>query len=279
MTLLSCLVGHLSRHGVSLMIVEYHRPKLLEEALALLARAEPITLPLGGGSALNRPSPQPLAVVDLQALDLNFIRQKANTLVLGATLTLEVFQKSLDQHRASHSDLVAALQKAINHEATYNLRQVATVAGTLVAADGRSPFAAVMLALDAQLTIQPGEKSPAVAQEIKLGDILPLRSERLRGRLITQVTIPMNARLAYEYVARSPADRPIVCALVTVWPSGRTRVVLGGHGGAPVLAFDGADSEGAEIAARSAYSQAGDEWASAEYRQDMADVLTRRCLH
>jgi CO/xanthine dehydrogenase FAD-binding subunit len=33
-----------------------------------------------------------------------------------------------------------------------------------------------------------------------------------------------------------------------------------------------------EIAARSAYSQVGDEWASAEYRQDVAGVLAARCL-
>jgi CO/xanthine dehydrogenase FAD-binding subunit len=260
------------------MIVEYHRPASLEDALALLARAEPVTVPLGGGSALNRPSPQPLAVVDLQALGINFIRQQGNALVLGAALTLQVFQESLNMYRASYSDLVTALQSAITHEATYNLRQVATVAGTLVAADGRSPFTTVMLALDAQLTIQPGEKPSGIPQTISLGDVLPLRTVRLRSRLITQVTIPMNLRLAYEYVARSPADRPIVCASVAVWPSGRTRVVLGGHGRAPVLAIDGAGAEGAEIAARSAYSQAGDEWASAEYRQEMAGLLTRRCL-
>ena len=260
------------------MIVEYHRPTLLEDALTLLARPEPFTVPLGGGSALNRPSPQPMAVVDLQALGLNFIQQQGSTLVIGATLTLQAFQESLNTQRLSNSDLAVTLQKAITHEATYNLRQVATIAGTLVAADGRSPFTTAMLALDAQLTIRPGEESSGNPQAISLGDILPLRSERLQRRLITQVTIPVKVRLAYEFVARSPADRPIVCASVAVWPSGRTRVVLGGHGQAPILAFDGPEADGAEIAARSAFSQAGDEWASAEYRQDIAGLLTRRCL-
>ncbi len=36
------------------MIIEYHRPETLEQALALLSRKNPPTLPLGGGSYLSR---------------------------------------------------------------------------------------------------------------------------------------------------------------------------------------------------------------------------------
>jgi CO/xanthine dehydrogenase FAD-binding subunit len=84
--------------------------------------------------------------------------------------------------------------------------------------------------------------------------------------------------MAYESVARTPADLPIVCAAAAGWPSGRTRLALGGFGMAPLLALDGPEPEGAEIAARSAYSDAGDEWASAEYRREIAPVLARRCI-
>jgi CO/xanthine dehydrogenase FAD-binding subunit len=149
---------------------------------------------------------------------------------------------------------------------------MATVAGTLVAADGRSPLATVMLALDAHLTVLPGEEA------ISLGDLLPLRHERLHHRLITMIRIPTEVRLAYEYVARTPADLPIICAAVASWPSGRTRLVLGGYEVAPVLVMDGPESGGVEVAARAAYSQAGDAWASAAYRSDVAGVLARRCL-
>jgi hypothetical protein len=44
------------------------------------------------------------------------------------------------------------------------------------------------------------------------------------------------------------------------------------------MIFDGPDSAGAEIVARDAYSEAGDEWASAEYRSDTAETLVVRCL-
>ena len=246
------------------MIVEYHRPETIAEALELLGRAEPRTLPLAGGSALNQPSPEAVAVVDLQALGLDQIERRGNSLAFGATTTLEQL--------LSIAEFPAALQAAIRHEASFNLRQVASVAGTLVAADGRSPFTTVFLALDAQLTLLPGE------EQISLGDLLPVRSERLPGRLITAVSIPHNVRLAYQYVARTPADLPIVCAAVAQWPSSRTRLALGGYGQAVTLALDGPQASGVEAAARNAYLQAGDEWASAEYRAEMAGVLARRCI-
>src|SRR5690606_22039911 len=91
-------------------------------------------------------------------------------------------------------------------------------------------------------------------------------------------TLPLNVHLAYEYVARTPADRPVVCASVARWPSGRTRVALGGYGAAPVLVLDGPEPGGAEAAAADAYSDAEDEWASAAYRSEIASVLVRRCL-
>ncbi len=250
------------------MIIEYHRPTTLEEALSLLARQDPLTLPLAGGSVLNQPSPASIAAVDLQALGLDTAQLHGNFLELGATFTLQ----KLVENPPSSIKIPSALVKAVHHEATYNLRQVATVAGTLVSADGRSPFTTAMLALDATLIIQPGD------EQVGLGDLLPIREQSLRGRLITHVTIPAHAHLAYEYVARSPADRPIVCVALANWPSGRVRVALGGYGQAPALAFDGTESQGVDVAARSAYSQAGDEWASAEYRQEIAAVLAGRCL-
>ncbi len=271
------------------MIVEYHRPSTIQETLALLARVQPVTAPLGGGSLLNQPSPEPVAVVDLQSLGLDKIEGRGNSFLVGATALLRALCEASGLEGIS---LPPALSRAVRHEATNNLRNVATVAGTLVGADGRSPFTTVLLAMDARLAILPGFQGvpgaqeedrdlPAVsgtAADISLGDLLPLRKERLRGRLITQVILPLNVRLEYEYVARTPADWPIVCSAVAQWPSGRTRVALGGFGAAPVLAMDGPEPGGAETAARSAYSQAGDDWASGDYRQAMAEVLTRRCI-
>ena len=247
------------------MIIEYHRPENLQDALALLNRKEIKTVPLGGGSVINAPSAEKLAVVDLQALRLDQIQAKGSVLFVGATVTL--------QSLLNWQELPEKLAEVIRHEASYNLRQVATVAGSLVSADGRSPFATALLALDAQLTLLPGE------EQVGVGDILFQRPEVLAGRLITGFHIPMNARLGYEYVARTPLDLPIVCIAGAAWPSGRIRMAAGGFGGAPALILDGPESGGVELAASDVFHEAGDQWASADYRREMAAILAKRCVN
>ena len=251
------------------MITNYHRPQTLDEALALLS--QPNTVPLGGGTLLSHASPDPVSVVDLQALGLNYLRPKGNTLEIGATVTLQQLLES--EH------CPPALKTAIKLEAPLNLRNTATVAGTLVTCDGRSTFACAMLALDAKLSVVSDQLSV-----ISIGEFLPLRP---RG-LITQIVIPLNVHFAFEYVARTPSDKPIVCAALTQWNSGRTRLALGGWGKSPSLAMDGDlppspsgrgnEDEGLTAAARNACHEAADEFASAEYRMDVAATLAKRCL-
>lgn len=251
------------------MIKEYFRPKTLEEALERLA--QPNTRPLGGGTVLSRQSDEAFDVVDLQALGLNKIHKVGEKLEIGATATLQALLEC--EHTPE------ALKTALRLEAPLNLRNIGTVAGTLVACDGRSPFAAVMLALDAKLTVDGGPQTEekATSTDYRLGDLLPLRQEILRGKLITKIEIPLNVSLAYEYVARTPVDRPIVCAALAQWTSGRTRLVVGGWGASPSVAMDGKDASGIEPAARNAAHDAEDEWASAEYRREVAVTLAKRC--
>jgi probable selenate reductase FAD-binding subunit len=249
------------------MITEYYRPEKLDEALTLINRNTPSTIVLGGGLYINEVIKEPIAVVDLQGLGLNEIVEEGKSLSVGAAVTLQSLLTS--------GLIPLALQKAITHQETYHRRQVATLGGTIVAANGRSPIAGVLLALDAELELmREGKKK----EKLKLGDFLPLRQEKISGKLITSIRIPTEISASYHYVARSPADLPIVAAAAAAWPSGRNRVVLLGFGDQPVMVFDGPEREGAEIAARDAYSGAADQWGGGEYRSDIAGVLTKRCL-
>ena len=249
------------------MITEYSRPNTIPEAMALLARKSLQSYPLGGGTYLNRPQDASYAVVDLQALGLCEIIRKGNDVEIGATATL--------QEVLEFEGFPEDVYRAIKLETTYNLRQMATIAGTLVTATGRSPLATILLSSDASLEELEYKQKP---KRVKLGDWLPMREARKPGALISKIIMAGNGKISYEYISRSPADQAIVCAAVTRWPSGRTRLVLGGYGKAPVMALDGAEAEGIESAAKSAYSHAGDEWASAEYRSEMAGILATRCL-
>jgi CO/xanthine dehydrogenase FAD-binding subunit len=245
------------------MILEYHRPRTMEDALALLSRAEPPTLPLGGGTVLNRGASGDFAVVDLQALNLCGTQLEGNRLTIGACATLEVL--------TGLGYLPQAFKSAVLQETNMHIRQMGTLAGSLAAATGRSSLTAVCLAMDARLVWEPGNV------EVSLGDWLSLRPEK-PGLLITAISLPANVKVAYEAVSRTPADWPLVCAAAARWPSGRARLVVGGFGSAPLMVMDGTGTEGAPEAARSAYSQAGDEWASAEYRSEMGAVLAERCI-
>ena len=137
------------------MITAYHRPKTLDEALALLK--QPNTLPFGGGTLLSHTSlnadgtTDSVEAVDLQLIGLDSLRVNGNSLELGATLTLQSLLES--EH------CLEALKRALKLEAPLNIRNSATVAGTLVSCDGRSTFATMLLALDAKLSVSSEQSS------------------------------------------------------------------------------------------------------------------------
>lgn len=247
------------------MITNYHRPKTLDEALNLLA--QPNTVPLGGGTLLSKPTVDPVSVVDLQLLNLDALRVNGNELQIGATCTLQTLLES--EHISN------ALKTALKLEAPLNIRNSATVAGTIVSSDGRSTFTTLLLALDAKIDHRPLTTDHSQSSIVSgLSELILTKPKTL----ITSISIPLNVKTSFEYVSKTPTDKPIVCAALAKWNSGRTRLTLGGFGRNPMLGMDGTESNGVTEAARNAYQEAGDEWASAEYRAEMAVVLSKRCL-
>ncbi len=245
------------------MITTYHRPQTMEEALVLLK--QPNTLPLGGGTLLSQPTTDPVRSGS-STLGLDLLPTKGNDLEIGATCTLQSLLES--------KHCPEALKVAIKLETPINIRNTATVAGTLVSSDGRSPFTTSLLAMDAKLEQAIFDNSKVDFRISNIGEFLPLRSTNL----ITKITIPLNAKFAFEFTSKTPADKPLVAAALSQWNSGRTRLALGGYGKSPILAMDGTEAEGLDFAARNAYHEANDEWASAEYRMDVAATLAKRCL-
>jgi putative selenate reductase FAD-binding subunit len=194
---------------------------------------------------------------------LDSLRASGNDLVIGATCTLQSLLEA--------AETPAALKTALKLEAPLNIRNTATVAGTLVASDGRSPFAAMLLAMDARIDIRSSNSDSRISN---IGEFLLTHP----SGLITAITIPVNTKTAFEFVSKTPADKPIVGAALAQWNSGRTRLTLCGYGKTPLLAMDGTEADGIQEAARNAYYEAQDEWASAEYRMDVAATLAKRAL-
>jgi CO/xanthine dehydrogenase FAD-binding subunit len=246
------------------MIVEYHRPETLQAALALLSRKDPRTLPLGGGTYISHHQGDPIAVVDLSKLGLGTIeRTGSNKLKIGATATLQEVE--------NFDGTPQALKDVLRFEANYNLRQTATAAGTLVNADGKSAFACVLLALDARMTLQPGAREEAVE------DWFAGRQKKPEGSLITSLEIPLDASLQYDFVGRSPQDLPVVSVAVAEWPTGRTRITIGGFGVQPILALDGTDLGEIDSAIKNACSQSPNN-KPPNYILETATTLAHRLL-
>lgn len=246
------------------MITTYHRPKTLDEALMLLT--QPKTVPLGGGTLLSQGTADPVSVVDLQHLGLDSITVKGNELEIGATCTLQALLES--EHCPE------SLKSTLKLEAPLNLRNTATVAGTVVASDGRSTLVTMLLAMDSKIEMAIFDNSKIESRITNIGEFILTRPKGL----IRSFTIPLNAKTAFEYVSKTPADKPLVCAALAQWNSGRARLTLGGYGSSPLLAMDGTEADGLETAAKNAYHEATDEWASAEYRMDVAATLAKRAL-
>lgn len=246
------------------MIKEYYRPESVDEAVKLLTDSEKSLTPLGGGTRISRNQADFEGVVDLQAAGLDKIMGKGRSVKVGALVQLA--------RLIGHNNVHPEIQRAIGIDASQNIRNMASLGGWLVSSDGRSITTTVLLALDATLTWEPGSK------RIRMGDWLPVREIEFPGVLMTEIEWLVNPYLTFEYVARSPKDKPILIVAAAQWGSGRTRIVLGGYGKMPIVAMDGSESQGADVAVFDAFAEAEDDWATADYRRKVAAKLALRCL-
>jgi probable selenate reductase FAD-binding subunit len=249
---------------------EYHRPKTLAEALELLDHG----VPLAGGTELIPRRDEVQAVIDLQDLGLDTIKSQDDIITIGAAVKLQ----AMVENRES---VPSALGEAGRLEASLNLRNMATLGGTIMSADGRSPVVTVLLALDAMAILEPGSKT------LSLDELLDQRNQDDFHGLITEIRLKQPEFLGYEQVSRAPADRPLVCVAMARLPSEeaekRYGVAVGGVGSSPIRIkeAEASLSEGEDIntavdATRRIYASASDEWASGEYRAHTAGVLVGR---
>ena len=272
---------------------EYHRPDNLQEALQLLRRPKPRTVPLAGGSALIGSDDHSVeAVVDLQNLGLRYVRMDSGTrakLRLGAMATLADI---------SHSEAARDIYDGIIAEAAHRcagsvLRNQATIGGAVAVADPADELLVALLACDARILIYVPE-----ALELPLSDFLAQREELLAEHaLITEIAVSRPQRrtgAALQRIARTPADAPIVCAAAALLfgedgTCTAARLALGGVAVRPLrlpqveamLAGQALNERLIEEAAAAVPSQLAppsDFKASGEYRREMAGVLARRAL-
>ena len=188
-------------------------------------------------------------------------------LEIGATTTLQTIID--DAQVQAYADGVVV--KAILDTASRNTREAATFAGSIVASDGKSPLLATLFALGAQLTIRSLR-----TQTVPLEEFSPQADTLILS--VTLPALPADAHAAYEKVARTPADLPIVC-VAALKTADVTRLALGGVGEQMVVI----DAESPTIEEAVELAQASiepptDYFASGDYRREMIGVLVKRVL-
>lgn len=200
------------------MIIEYHRPHNLNEALALLARKVPTTKPLAGGTIISHRCKENIAVVDLQALGLKKISSNAKFVSIGAMVTL--------QEIVENPKIPQELCNIAQLETSRNLRNMGTLGGCIVTGDGRSMINAALLCLDAVVITEPG------GNRILYQDWLDRKKGVMQGNLITSIEI--NPRpLKFTCIRKTPKDMPLISIFVSQTKKDTLRIVIGGNCSAP----------------------------------------------
>lgn len=185
----------------------YERPGSLAEAFTFLENEDLDATPLAGGQSLmpmmNFRLAAPGMLVDLSGLDdLKGIVEHNGGLRIGA-MTRYV-DLAASEVLAERAPLIAMALPHIAHAA---VRNRGTIGGSVALADPAAEMPALLLALDAEITVQSsaGSKTHA-ATDFFLGMYETALEE---GELVTAITIPARApdrRFAFYELARRHGD-------------------------------------------------------------------------
>ncbi len=271
---------------------QYHDPKTVAEAVGLLGRLENAKLLAGGQSLmpmLNMRFVLPDHVIDLNRVEgLAYIKEVGGALEIGAMTR---------QRDIEFSDLVKAkcplLHQAIMQIGHRQTRNRGTIGGSLCHLDPAAELPAVAATMDATVVVA-GANGP---REIAFRDfpVAFMTPAIEANEIVTAVRFPLwpaGHKSAFVEFSRRHGDFAIVAAAAPLEIAngriGRAAVTIGGIAVAPVraeaveraLVGQAPSSDLFRKACEScrALEALSDIHASAEYRQHLAAVLSRRAL-
>jgi aerobic carbon-monoxide dehydrogenase medium subunit len=275
---------------------DYRAPATLGEALALLKANIGTAKLLAGGQSLmpvlNFRLASPGLLIDLNRIpSLAGIREEADgSLTVGAMTRNRSLERSPVIRRA-----IPLLHAAMPYIAHVQIRNRGTIGGSLAHADPAAELPAVCVACDAEFSLAGANGERVLkAEEFFVG----LFSTALADdEILTSIRFPAwppSRRSAFLEVSRRRGDFAVVGVALTLDldPSGRcaaARIVVFGAADRPQLVRESAallqgkslDADlirTAASAAAASITPRSDHHASAEYRGELVEVLTRRAL-
>ena len=252
-------------------IREYKRAESLEEAWRLNQKRP--NRVLGGMIWLKMENINVGTAIDLSGLGLDTIEETDDGFSIGAMVTLR--QLELHPGLATYTD--GAVRESVRHIVGVQLRNLATVGGSIYSRFGFSDVLTMFLALNASV-------------ELYKGGVVPLAeyAQRPYDRdILVGVLVPKeNARFVYQSVRNSQTDFPVLTCAAAKLADGSIRAAIGARPGKAVLytAAPEAGETAEEFAARfaaevkSGIKTESNLRGSAEYRRHLAGVLTKRAV-
>jgi aerobic carbon-monoxide dehydrogenase medium subunit len=272
----------------------YHAPRSLDEALALLAgHGDEGKLLAGGQSlvpAMNFRLARPAVLIDINRIAaLDYLVSDDGWLRIGALTRHVAFERPL-----AAGPLGTLLPRVARDVAHLPIRVRGTFAGSLAHADPAAEWSLVAATLGAEIVAQSraGDRIIAADGFFRTAFTTALRPDEL----IAEVRLPLLAddwRCGFLEFSRRKGDFALAMALAALRLDGdriaearigvggaehrprriaaAEQILLGQHAGNGLFAEAG-------VAVAAALEPVEDIHASAEYRRDLAQVMTRRAL-
>lgn len=252
-------------------IREYVWPDSVETAARLNQKKQ--TTLLAGGIWTRLGQRRIGTAVDLSGLNLAGIRQTDEGFEIGAMTPL----RAVECHSVLAAVYGSLFKDALSGIVGVQLRNAATVGGSVWARFGFSDVIAALLTIDADVLLFEGGRLP-------LADFLS-RSRRQRDLLLSVILKPTVTRAVFHTFRLEAADIPTLNCGVSRLPDGGLRAVVGARPAIAQATILSAGDAGASpdtaalgrmLAGRFRYGS--NLRGSAEYRKHLAGVLLGRCL-
>jgi carbon-monoxide dehydrogenase medium subunit len=263
---------------------EYEVAESAEQAVQLLGQHGDEAKLLAGGHSLlplmKLRLAYPSALIDIGRIsDLSYVREDGDRIAIGALTCHEDvhFNETLKQH----CPIVAY---TAGHIGDPQVRHLGTMGGTLAHGDPAGDMPSVMLALDAEFTIQGPSGTRTVAATDFFKGLFEV--DLAQQEMLTEVQVPKTGDAGWAYIKFSHrAQDWATVGVAAIAHDGSAAVGLTSMGETPLRAraVEEALASGADVAAAAEHSSEGtnpvsDPMGSAEYRSAMCKVLTRRAL-
>ena len=268
----------------------FYYPNNVDEALGFLADKSRRLIPIAGGTALSLSLPSDVeGLVDITRCGLDYIKGNPNKLTIGAATIVETMANS-DLLKGSCLGILKTASQRLN---SITLRNSVTLGGNIIQLFPWSDLPIPLLALDAIISIAGPRQREIPADEFFASHP---RKQLEQGDLLVEISIPVpaeNSGGAYIKHALTEVDQALLSVAATLTVKEGTcqaaRLVLGAVQPLPKRSLKAEEIlVGAELnealisvaaqAARAEISPVSDFRAGQEYRSELIEVLTRRCL-